>query len=469
MRLRGQRRGSATGTINENPGDRKVAGKLSAFFVGHSRHFAGPPRHGLQALARKAELVEEADRRIKSADRHNEMVACLFLSAEIVEWPGDGDGRLVERSHAAIVNSRLQQCLRANDSFHQTGREEWQILLDGVREPRQAAVVAGKIVEGLSGPTELASGTMVLTPRIGISCYPVDAVSGADLIANARAAMLYSSKEDTAPFRFFSAELAERLNREAELRQMLRGALERDELELDFQPRIDLKTGVVRGLEALVRWDAPEHGTIRAARLIPIAEQGGLVEAVDDWVLRHACRQVVDWQAQGFRPPVVSVNIAPATFRTAGFVTSVERILGESGLPPEWLTLELPEHAVASNPDSAASILNRLELLGVNLAIDDFGSAFSSSALLRKCHLQYLKIDRRFVAGVPDNADAISITTAIIAMARRLNLKVIAEGVETEAQGVFLRANGCDEGQGYLFGRPVSAEQTAATLLSPGP
>src|SRR5690606_18133401 len=284
------------------------------------------------------------------------------------------------------------------------------------------------------------------------------------LFKNADVAMYRAKAEGRNTYRFYSAQMNARALEYLVMTNGLRQALERDEFRLYYQPRIDLRTGRVAGVEALVRWQHPDEGLLAPGRFIAIAEETGLVVPIGAWVLREAARQMPAWLDQGLQLDRMAVNLSARQFRDPALIATVEAALEEAGLDAPLLELEVTESMLVDEPEQTADLLSHLKSRGIALAVDDFGTGYSSLAYLKRFPLDYLKIDQSFVRGVPDGQDDCAITLAIIHLAQSLGLQLIAEGVETDAQRAFLKAHGCEYAQGYLFSRPVRAEQIEAML-----
>jgi EAL domain-containing protein (putative c-di-GMP-specific phosphodiesterase class I) len=318
----------------------------------------------------------------------------------------------------------------------------------------------------LSEPITIDGKEMYVTCSAGISLYPQDGPDVDTLLKNADAAMYRAKEAGRNNFQFYTSEMNERVNERLQLENALRRALERREFVLHYQQKVDLKSGAVIGAEALVRWLHPEWGLVRPARFIALAEETGLIVQLGEWVLGEACRQARAWLDEGLNPGRVSVNLSARQFRQEGLVRMVSRILRETRLDPQYLELELTESMVMHNVDAAIATLQGLKSLGVALSVDDFGTGYSSLAYLKDLPLDTLKIDRSFVRdiGAGDEADEGVIARAIISLGQSLHLKVIAEGVETEAQLRFLKRHRCDEVQGFYYGEPVAPERHAELL-----
>jgi EAL domain-containing protein (putative c-di-GMP-specific phosphodiesterase class I) len=315
----------------------------------------------------------------------------------------------------------------------------------------------------LTRPYQIGGREITVTASIGVSLYPRDGADGETLLRNADLAM-YRAKEDGDSFRFYAPKMDQRVHETLELEADLRHALERGELLLHFQPKVDLASGEITGAEALVRWQHPQRGLIAPGMFIPLAEETGLILPIGEWVLATACAQVRAWQDAGLPVVPVAVNLSARQFRKTDLAKTVHRVLRESGIAPRLLELELTESMIMRDPLAAAAIMQQLKALGVRLALDDFGTGYSSLNYLRRFPVDCLKIDRSFISDAASDPSAAAVATSIVAIAHSLGLHAIAEGVETGEQLDFLRDCGCDSLQGYYFSRPVPAEAFAALL-----
>jgi EAL domain-containing protein (putative c-di-GMP-specific phosphodiesterase class I) len=299
---------------------------------------------------------------------------------------------------------------------------------------------------------------------IGISIFPEHGADAETLIKNADAAMYSAKANGRNNFRFFTEEMNAQVVERLTLEKSLRLALDKKELFLMYQPQMDIATGKVVGLEALLRWQHPKLGLVPPDRFIRLAENSGLILPIGEWVLRTACSQARKWQEEGFPKVTVAVNVSAIQFRQEGFCRLIRKVLDETGLAPQYLELELTESLLLANADLMLSVVQKLKAMGLTLAIDDFGTGYSSFGYLRQFQASKLKIDRSFIRDVAVNPDDAAITAAIISMAKSLKLRVIAEGVETEEQMTFLRAHKCDEIQGYYFSKPLAVDKVADKL-----
>ncbi|TCJ11666.1 EAL domain-containing protein [Parasulfuritortus cantonensis] len=419
----------------------------------------------LTELPNRMLFNDRLEHAIQRAKRESARLALLFIDLDQFKHVNDSLGHPIGDKLLCLVAQVLSASVRAEDSVARLGGDEFVVLLEGIADVDYASDVARKILAALIKPHRLDGHDLVVGASIGISAYPEDGGDAATLLRNADTAMYHSKAEGRNTFRYYSAELTrsarERLTLEGELRQ----AIERGEFELHYQPQVAVADGAIVGVEALVRWRHRVGGLISPARFIPLAEETGLIVPLGEWVLRTACAQFQAWRNDpSLSPFTLAVNLSPRQFRNKGLVQLVRAILEETGMPPRQLELEITEGAVMEQPEAARSTLLALKSLGIKLAIDDFGTGYSSLAYLRRFPINVLKIDQSFMRDIPNDVGASEIAATIIAMARNLNLKVLAEGVETGDQLAFLMARGCDYSQGYLHSRPLDGDAFAALL-----
>jgi EAL domain-containing protein (putative c-di-GMP-specific phosphodiesterase class I) len=320
------------------------------------------------------------------------------------------------------------------------------------------------VLESLAEPVELGGHRLQVTPSIGICTFPADGEDVDTLMRNADTAMYHAKQAGRNTYQFFTAAMTEAVQRRLRLESDLRAALERDEFVVHFQPQLDLRSGAIVGFEALVRWRHPQRGMVPPAEFIPVAEEAGLIGAIGERVLRRACAQASAWRRAGHDRLQLAVNCSARQFQDERFVARVESILLEAGLPAARLELEITESIVMRRTEDVNARLLELERMGVRISIDDFGTGYSSLSYLKRLSIHQLKIDRSFVRDIGTDPDDAAIVNAIIAIAHTLGLKVVAEGVETPGQLAYLRAAGCDLGQGYLFSAPLPAEEVGRLL-----
>jgi diguanylate cyclase (GGDEF)-like protein len=418
----------------------------------------------LTALPNRSLLQDRLGKALAIARRRREKVALLFLDLDHFKVINDSLGHSVGDLLLQQVGERLAKCTRDQDTVARVGGDEFLIVLTGVKEVADAGGSAERIMNAMHGEFVVQGHTLSISCSIGIGIFPEHGADPESLIKNADAAMYGAKDNGRSRFQFFTegmnAQAVERLS----LENSLRSGLEKGEFFLVYQPQIAISTGKIIGAEALLRWRHPELGLVSPDKFIRVAEKSGLIIPIGEWVLRTACSQARQWQADGLQPLTVAVNVSAVQFRQESFRELIRGVLHETGLAPQYLELELTESLLLSNKDVTFSVLHELEEMGVKLAIDDFGTGYSSLSYLKTFPVTKLKIDRSFIRELTVNPDDAAITIAIISMAKSLNLKVIAEGVETEAQMSFLRENHCDEIQGYYFSKPVSADELAKKL-----
>jgi EAL domain-containing protein (putative c-di-GMP-specific phosphodiesterase class I) len=335
----------------------------------------------------------------------------------------------------------------------------------GVQSAPDAASAAERLVGLVAAGFSINGNSVNVTCSVGISMFPDNGMDGETLIKHADAAMYSAKQKGPNNVGFFTDDLNVQMVERLRLESGLRHAVERNELYLVYQPQMDMATEGIIGVEALLRWQHPELGLVPPDRFISIAENSGLIVPIGEWVLRTACAQARKWQDEGLPAVPIAVNVSAVQFRQDGFRNLIKNVLRETGLPPQYLELELTESLLLTNADVMFSVLSELNKMGLQLAIDDFGTGYSSLSYLKQFPVKKLKIDRSFIKNVVLNQSDAAITTAIIGMAKSLGLKVIAEGVETEAQMSFLREHRCDEIQGYYFSKPITATEVADKLL----
>jgi predicted signal transduction protein with EAL and GGDEF domain len=359
---------------------------------------------------------------------------------------------------------RFTKSVREEDLLARLGGDEFTFISEGLTKPQHAAIVAQQIIQSLELPFEMNSHQFFLTASIGISVYPQDGRTADTLLRNADAAMYKAKDEGKNTFQYYTADMTEQAFERIFLESSLRRALAEDQLAVYYQPQYDTASGRLIGVEALVRWLHPEMGMVSPSRFIPLAEDTGLIIALGEQVLRTACRQMASWNQQGIRPHRLAVNLSVKQISSTELIPTIKAILHDTECPSEWLEFEVTEGFLMKDPEASVSILQQLRDLGAELAVDDFGTGYSSLAYLKRFPLTRLKIDRSFIHDVPDDIDDVAITRAIIAMAKNLNLKVLAEGVESEEQRNFLITEGCSDAQGFYFGRPLSSAETTELL-----
>jgi diguanylate cyclase (GGDEF)-like protein len=393
------------------------------------------------------------------AHRQNRPIAVLFLDLDNFKNINDSLGHAAGDELLQSVSKRLISCVRASDTVSRQGGDEFAILLPEITHAQDAATCAGKIILALHAPHSVGTRTLHIGASIGISLYPKDGEDAGSLIKSADTAMYHAKERGRGNFQFFEAAMNLRAVERQSMESELRRALANNEFLLQYQPKVNLDTGNITGVEALIRWQQPHRGLVPPSEFVPIAEDCGLIIPIGRWVMREACTQARAWQDAGLPHLRMAVNVCALEFREKGFVANVRTILSDTGLRPQYLVLELTERVLMENAESTAVLLEELKTMGVHLAVDDFGTGYSSLSYLRQFPIDVLKIDQSFIQKITSNLNDSTIIAAIIAMGRNLKHIVIAEGIETLEQVAYLQSQHCEEGQGFLLSPPVGAAQ----------
>ncbi|HYN12540.1 MAG TPA: EAL domain-containing protein [Burkholderiales bacterium] len=411
-------------------------------------------------------LLNDRLRQAVYAQRSPRNLAVVFMDLDHFKFVNDSLGHSTGDKLLKAMGERLRAALREGDTVGRVGGDEFVLILNDQSSEEVIFRAMQRIASKVSEPITIDGKELYVSCSAGISMYPQDGPDVDTLLKNADAAMYRAKEHGRNNFQFYTAEMNERVNERLALENALRRALERQEFLLHYQQKIDMKSGVIVGAEALVRWMHPEWGLVRPARFIPLAEETGLIVQLGEWVLRESCRQTREWLDGGLKPGVVSVNLSARQFRQEGLVRMVSRILEETRLEPAQLEMELTESMVMHNVEAAIATLQGLKSLGVALSVDDFGTGYSSLSYLKDLPIDALKIDRSFVRDIGAGAETEDgvIAQAIISLGHSLHLKVVAEGVETDPQVRFLKRHGCDELQGFFYGEPVAPAEYARLL-----
>ena len=412
----------------------------------------------LTGLLNRTLFQQRCEEALMLAERKNTKAAIVFIDLDHFKTINDSLGHAYGDDLLKQASVRLVECVRKTDVVGRLGGDEFIVLLNEVGDSGDVALIAKKILDRLTASFTVAGREIFISASLGISWFPDDGQNAATLIQNADAAMYAAKEQGRNNYQFFSAEMNAQALEILMMASNLRLAIEREELVLEYQPRIELKSGKVMGVEALVRWNHPNLGRIMPGQFIGIAEKTGLIEPLGNWVLNHACRQMVEWRGSGIAPKRVAVNLSARQFMQSDLTERIEAVLQQTGLEARALEIEVTESMVMHDPQRAAVILERLKEMGVAIAIDDFGTGYSSLSYLKRFPIDYIKIDQSFVRGIPRDAEDVGITNAIIAMGKTLGVQLIAEGVDNAEQLAFLKQGGCNEVQGYLISSPMPAE-----------
>ncbi len=418
----------------------------------------------LTGLPNRMLLTERVKQAIILASRHKKKVAVQFLDLDGFKHINDSLGHSIGDKLLQSIAGRLTNCVRGSDTVSRQGGDEFIVLLSEVEHPEDTGIAARRLLKAVAEAHSIDGHDLHVSTSIGVSVYPDDGLDPETLIKNADTAMYQAKENGRQGYQFFTPEMNVRAVQRQSIEESLQRALERQEFTLHYQPKVNLRTGEITGAEALMRWTHPTRGPIPPGQFIPVAEDCGLILPIGRWVLREACQQAHAWIRAGLRLSSIAVNISAMQFRNENFLEEVFAILKKTGLDPKVLELELTESVLMKHAESTERILDALRANGVQVAVDDFGTGYSSLSYLRKFPIDALKIDQSFVRQITTAPNETTIVTAIISMGRSLNLRVVAEGVETQEELAFLRTRECDEGQGYYFGRPVSPQHFAKLL-----
>ena len=424
---------------------------------------------GLTGLPNRAMFSQLLHIAVESARRYSRKVAVLFVDLDrfkiINDTLGHDAGDVLLREMAA----RLKECLRASDVVARLGGDEFVMLIQDVDTDGDVGIVARNVLSTVMKPVVILGRECRVTASVGICLFPEAALDEQAMMKNADMAMYLAKEEGKNNYQFYTANMKAHSVERLTLETNLRRALEKHELFIHYQAKVDFKSGTITGVEALLRWDNPELGSISPAQFIPLAEETGLIVPIGMWVLQTACAQNVAWQRQGLPAVCMSVNLSMRQLNDENLVKEIAAVLEETGMDPSLLELEVTESMIMHNSDRAVRVLTEIKTLGVRLAIDDFGTGYSSLAHLKRFPIDTLKVDRSFIREIPRDAEDRAIAEAIIAMGKTLSLTVVAEGVETPEQQAFLSDRSCDEMQGFYFSKPIAPEDFADLLRGHAP
>ena len=418
----------------------------------------------LTGLPNRMLLNDRVRQAIALASRHMKKVAVLFLDLDGFKHINDSLGHPTGDKLLQSIAKRLVDCVRGSDTVSRQGGDEFVVLLSEVEQSEDAAITARTVLQAVAEAHSIDEHDLHVTTSIGVSVYPDHGLDPETLIKNADTAMYQAKENGRQSYQFFKPAMNVRAVERQSIEESLRRALERQEFVLHYEPKINLRTGAITGAEALIRWTHPTRGSVSPAQFIPIAEDCGLILPIGNWVLREACKQARAWMDAGLPLATMAVNTSAMEFRDENFLERVFAILKDTGLDPRSLELELTESVLMKGAESTESILKTLRARGVQVAVDHFGTGYSTLSYLRKFQVDALKIDQSFVREITTAPDETTIVTAVINMGRSLKVRVVAEGVETQEELAFLQAHQCDEAQGYYFSRPVLPQQFARLL-----
>lgn len=420
----------------------------------------------LTGLPNRVMFKYRLEQAIAESGRRGTLLALLLLDMDRFKAINDTLGHAVGDNLLKILGGRLSGCVREIDTVSRLAGDEFALILPDLAQAEDAARVAKKILNIFVPPFNVDGHELFMSASIGIAIYPMDGDNLDVLLRNVDIAMYHAKEHGRNTFQFYATEMNTKAFERLSLENALRHALERNELFLHYQPQVDLRTGKITAVEALLRWRHPELGVISPLQFIPIAEETGMITAIGEWVLHAACAQNKAWQAAGLPPFRIAVNLSARQLRQPSFIHVIERTLQETGLEPGYLELELTESMLMHNTENAIAMLAALDDMGIDLSVDDFGTGYSSLTYLKRLPINALKIDKSFVSDIPGDLDDAAIAATIIVMAHNLGIRVIAEGVETQEQKNFLGERECDVMQGYLFSRPVGPEKIPLLFVS---
>ena len=422
----------------------------------------------LTNLPNRSLMYDRLNHTVSLAKRHNYHVAVLLLDLDRFKEVNDSLGHHIGDLLLVDVAERLLETVRESDTVARMGGDEFLVLLPEVGSSNNAAAIAQKFIDYLSKPFFLEEHEIYVSASIGITIFPIDGDDTDVLIKHADTAMYHAKAQGKNNYKFFTEDINKSTVERFTLETRFRRALDKLEFHLNYQPKVDIVTKEMVGMEALLRWYHPDQGSVMPALFIPLAEETGLVFQLGEWALREACRQNKEWQDQGLRPVRVSVNISPRQFKKRDFLDIVQEVLEDTGFDPQYLMLEITESTVIDNVEDTILMLKSLRKIGVGVSIDDFGTGYSSLNYLNRFAIDELKIDRSFITDISKDENQ-KVINAIISLAKNLNFKIVAEGVETKEQLEFLENTDCDEIQGYYFSQPMSSEEMHAIMVEDKP
>lgn len=413
----------------------------------------------LTGLPNRLLFSDRLEQTIQKAKRNNSKIALLFIDLDHFKEINDSLGHDVGDKILKEVTYRLSKTIRKEDTLARLGGDEFTVILEDLSQGQDASTVATKILESLAKSMNIDNNVLYVSSSIGISIYPDDGVSAQNLLKYADSAMYKAKDEGRNNFQYYNSTMTELAFERVEMETSLRSALKNKEFVVYYQPQVNGITNKLIGMEALVRWQHPTMGLVSPSKFIPLAESTGLIVELDRYAMRTAMTQIVQWYKEGLNPGVLAMNLAVKQLQQKDFIPMLKELMQETNCKAEWIELEVTEGQIMTHPEDAVVKLKEISDLGIELSVDDFGTGYSSLAYLKRLPIDKLKIDQAFVRDLPDDEEDAGITKAVIALAKSLNLKVIAEGVETKEQRDFLVENGCNKIQGYFYSKPIPADK----------
>ncbi|MEO6354281.1 MAG: EAL domain-containing protein [Burkholderiaceae bacterium] len=421
----------------------------------------------LTGLPNRELLLDRIKQSLTWADRRGVQLAVAFIDLDHFKHINDSLGHHIGDQVLQSIAQRLPLCLREGDTIARVGGDEFIVSLPDIHSDLDLFQIAQKLLDAIVLPIEVAGHTLHLTASIGIAMYPEHGRDVVTLMRNADSAMYSAKQLGRNRHQMFAEHMNLRVQQRVMMESAMRHAIESNAFELYYQPIVALDSGAIVGAEALLRWPNPHGAWISPVEFIPVAEESGLIVPLGEWVLNEACSQLHRWRERGLRDFTLAVNLSPCQFASEGLAAKVAAEIERAEIDPAWLHLEITESLLMSQSEVILANFDGFERLGIKFSLDDFGTGYSSLGYLKRFPLHLLKIDRSFVQGLPDDSDNAAIVTAVIAMAKSLGMEVVAEGIETDAQRMFLKRLGCSHGQGFLFSRPVPADEFAALIFDP--
>jgi len=413
----------------------------------------------LTGLPNRTLFMDRIDQAISRAQRESGKFAILYIDIDHFKVINDSMGHAAGDHLLNVVSQRLTDVLRKTDTIARLGGDEFTIIIEDLEEAESVALVAKNILASLDKPIEIFEKEVHIGGSIGIALYPQDGENFGTLLKNSDTAMYKAKELGRQTFQFYEHEMSLKAMQRLDLENQIRFALKNEEFLVYYQPKVNLISGQVQGMEALVRWQHPEKGLIAPNDFIPLAEETGLIIQLDEWVMRTACQQFKKWEAAGYPIRNLSVNISARHFKEGGLLKHCKKVIEDTEILPKYIEIELTESALVDNYNSAKAILHEIHEMGIRIALDDFGTGYASMSYLKEFPFDTVKLDRSFVQGVPEDEEDAAIVRAMIQLAEALNLNMVAEGIETELQKYFLTDHGCAYGQGYLWSKPLEANE----------